>query len=111
MGCSGYGWADNSVGVGGCCGGVLRAVGPEGLLWSAGSVGVQLVLGGASFARRSGPISGCGWGLAARGAYSARGFGFILFVMRWIIPLCLILTEFFPPFSARVETSAQKPLI
>lgn len=59
VGCSGYGWADNSVGVGvccvrrflrtaggpvawpvlgtvgGCCGGVLRAVGPEGLLWSA----------------------------------------------------------------------------
>lgn len=48
--------------VGGCCGGVLRAVGPEGLLWSAGSVGARFVLGGASFARRSGPISGCGWG-------------------------------------------------
>lgn len=44
-------------------------------------------------------------------AYSVRGFGFILFVMRWIIPLCLILIAFFPPFSARVETSAQKPLI
>lgn len=29
--------------VGGCCGGVLRAVGPEGLLWSACSVGVRLV--------------------------------------------------------------------
>lgn len=66
VGCSGYGWADNSVGVvvccvrrflrtaggpvawpvlgtvGGCCWGVLRAVGPEGLLW-AGSVGVRLV--------------------------------------------------------------------
>lgn len=66
VGCSGYGWADNSVGVGvccvrrflrtaggpvawsvlgtvgGCCLGVLRAVGPEGLLW-AGSVGVRLV--------------------------------------------------------------------
>lgn len=66
VGCSGYGWADNSVGVGVCCvrrflrtaggpvawpvlgtvgvccGGVLRAVGPEGLLW-AGSVGVRLV--------------------------------------------------------------------
>ena len=39
--------------VGGCCGGVLRAVGPEGLLWSAGSVGARFVLGGASFARRS----------------------------------------------------------
>ena len=25
-----------------------------------------------------------------------------LFVMRWIIPLCLILTEFFPPFPERV---------
>ena len=46
-----------------------------------------------------------------RGAYSVRGFGFILFVMRWIIPLCLILIAFFPPFLARVETSAQKPLI
>ena len=67
VGCSGYGWADNSVGVGvccvrrflrtaggpvawpvlgtvgGCCGGILRAVGPEGLLWSACSVGVRLV--------------------------------------------------------------------
>lgn len=31
-----------------------------------------------------------------RGAYSVRGFGFILFVMRWRVPLCLILTEFFP---------------
>lgn len=50
-------------------------------------------------------------GVWRRGAYSARGFGFILFVMRWIIPLCLILIAFFPPFSARVETSAQKPLI
>ena len=30
------------------------------------------------------------------GAYSVRGFGFILFVMRWIIPLCLILTAFSP---------------
>lgn len=26
--------------AGGCCGGVLRAVGPEGQLWSACSVGV-----------------------------------------------------------------------
>lgn len=31
-----------------------------------------------------------------RGAYSVRGFGFILFVMRWIVPLCLILTAFSP---------------
>lgn len=31
-------------------------------------------------------------------ACSVRGFGFILFVMRWIVPLCLILTAFFPPF-------------
>lgn len=46
-----------------------------------------------------------------RGAYSVRGFGFILFVMRWIIPLCLILTAFFPPSPERAETSAQKPLI
>lgn len=45
-------------------------------------------------------------------ACSVRGFGFILFVMRWIIPLCLILTAFFPPFpGASAETSAQKPLI
>lgn len=107
--------------VGGCCGGVLRAVGPEGLLWSAGSVGVRLVLGGASFARRSGPISGCGWGrwcawLSVERVFggclgvvvlacSVRGFGFILFVMRWKIPLCLILTAFFPPFpGASAET-------
>ena len=39
-----------------------------------------------------------------RGAYSVRGFGFILFVMRWIIPLCLILTAFFPPSPERAET-------
>ena len=39
-----------------------------------------------------------------RGAYSVRGFGFILFVMRWIIPLCLILTAFFPPSTERAET-------
>lgn len=37
-------------------------------------------------------------------AYSVRGFGFILFVMRWIIPLCLILTAFFPPSPERAET-------
>ena len=64
---------------------VLRAVGPEGLLWSACSEQ---------------------W----RGAHSVRGFGFILFVMRWIIPLCLILTAFFPPSPERAETSARKPL-
>lgn len=44
-------------------------------------------------------------------ARSVRGFGFILFVMRWIIPLCLILTAFFPPSPERAETSARKPLI
>ena len=37
-------------------------------------------------------------------ACSVRGFGFILFVMRWIIPLCLILTAFFPPSPERAET-------
>ena len=37
-------------------------------------------------------------------AYSVRGFGFILFVMRWIVPLCLILTAFFPPSPERAET-------
>lgn len=49
--------------VGGCCGGVLRAVGPEGLLWSACSVGVRLVgwrifyaQVGAYFRARLGPL-------------------------------------------------------
>lgn len=37
-------------------------------------------------------------------ACSVRGFGFILFVMRWIVPLCLILTAFFPPSPERAET-------
>lgn len=46
-----------------------------------------------------------------RGAYSVRGFGFILFVMRWIVPLCLILTAFFPPFPGACRNLAQKPLI
>lgn len=46
-----------------------------------------------------------------RGAYSVRGFGFILFVMRWIIPLCLILIAFFPPFPGACRNLAQKPLI
>lgn len=133
VGCSGYGWADNSVGVGvccvrrflrtvggpvawpvlgtvgGCCGGVLRAVGPEGLLWSACSVGVRLVgwrifcaQVGAYFRARLGP---------GGGAFSVYGFGFILFIMRWIIPLCLILTAFFPPFHGACRNLAQKPLI
>lgn len=88
---------------------VLRAVGPEGLLGGAGSVGVRLVLGGASFARRSGPISGHDWGLAAWCVFCAR-LRVFLFVMRWIIPLCLILTAFFPPSRSAcrnlcVETS------
>lgn len=125
VGCSGYGWADNSVGVGvccvrrflrtaggpvawpvlgtvgGCCGGVLRAVGPEGLLWSAGSVGVRLV-GWRIFCAQVGA------GGVACSVFRLRVF---LFVMRWIVPLCLILTEFFPPSPERAETSAQKPLI
>lgn len=70
---------------------VLRAVGPEGLLWSACSVGVRLV-GWRIFCAQVGPISGYSWGrwyaclsLGAcpvgaweqwRGAYSVRGFGF-----------------------------------
>lgn len=84
----------------------LRACCGARVLWVSG------LLGGASFARRSGPISGCGWGLAAWRVFRVRlgaptagrviGFGFILFVMRWIVPLCLILIAFFPPFSARV---------
>ena len=44
-------------------------------------------------------VSGTAGAAWRRGAYSVRGFGFILFVMRWIIPLCLILIAFFPPFS------------
>ena len=98
--------------------GVLRAVGPEGLLW-AGSVGVRLVgwrifcaQGGAYFQARLGSLvcvvicgrvsGGCLGAVAL--ACSVRGFGFILFVMRWIIPLCLILTAFFPPSPERAET-------
>lgn len=92
----------------------LRACCGARVLWVSG------LSGGASFARRSGPISGYGWGRWCawlsvgacsvgvweqwRGAYSVRGFGFILFVMRWIIPLCLILTAFSP-----LPRSAPKP--
>lgn len=59
-----------------------------------------------------GAYSGHGWGLAAWRVFRVRlgaptagrviGFGFILFVMRWIVPLCLILTEFSPHFPERV---------
>ena len=100
--------------VGGCCGGVLRAVGPEGLLWSACSVGVRLVgwrifcaQVGAYFRARLGPggvarIPGAvGAGGVACSVFRLRVF---LFVMRWIVPLCLILTEFFPPSPERAET-------
>ena len=105
---------------------VLRTVGPEGLLWSACSVGVRLVgwrifcaLVRAYFRARLGSLvcvvicgrvfGGC-LGVVVL-ACSVRGFGFILFVMRWIVPPCLILTAFFPPSPERAETSAQKPLI
>lgn len=149
---------------------VLRTVGPEGLLWSACSVGVRLVgwrifcaqVGAYFRARlgllvcvfvgarpccvsvfclrprsvvwsvRSGPMAP--WrvlrtaavccveripgtaGAWRRGAYSRCGWACYRL---WVypvcyevdkIPLCLILTEFFPPFLARVETSARKPL-
>lgn len=139
----GYCWADNSVGVGVCCvRRFLRTAGAQwrGLFWvQLGAVAgvfcvlsglraccgarvlwVSGLLGGASFARRSGPISGHGWGrwcawLSVERVFggclgvvvlacSVRGFGFILFVMRWIIPLCLILTAFFPPSPERAET-------
>lgn len=143
VGCSGYRWADNSVGVGvccvrrflrtaggpvawpvlgtvgGCCGGVLRAVGSEGLLWSACSVGVRLVgwrifcaqvwayfrvrLGSLVCVVICGRVFGGCLGVVVL-ACSVRGFGFILFVMRWIVPLCLILTAFFPPSPERAET-------
>ena len=67
------------------------------LLCGAGSVGVRLVLGGASFARRSGPISGCGWGLAAWRVFCAR---------LWVYPVCYEVdnsplfnfNRIFPPF-------------
>lgn len=51
-----------------------------------------------------GAYSGCGWGLAAWRVFCAR-LRVFLFVMRWIIPLCLILTAFFPPSPERAETS------
>lgn len=105
---------------------ILRTVGPEGLLWSAGSVGVRLVLGGASFARRSGPISGCGWGRWCawlsvgacpvgvweqwRGVFCAR---------LWVYPVCYEVdssplfnfNHIFPPVPGACRNLAQKPLI
>lgn len=95
------GWAH-----GGVCSVCGRAQWPWRVLRTAGGCGVRGyfwarvrwvsgLLGGASFARRSGPISGCGWGLAAWRVFCARLRGF-LFVMRWIVPLCLILTAFSP---------------
>ena len=57
------------------------------------------------FLLRSGPccvarIPGAvGVGGVACSVFRLRVF---LFVMRWIVPLCLILTEFFPPFPERV---------
>ena len=50
------------------------------------------------------------FGSSGVGVFCAR-FRVFLFVMRWIVPLCLILTAFFPLLGARAETSAQKPLI
>lgn len=50
------------------------------------------------------------FGSSGVGAFCVR-LRVFLFVMRWIVPLCLILTAFFPPSPERVETSAQKPLI
>ena len=81
---SGGGWAPPYLCVwsGHLAAGRFLCTAPGGLWPLAYSV-CAWVLCGAFFARRSGPISGHGWGLW-RGAYSVRGFGFILFVMRWI---------------------------
>lgn len=103
---------------------VLRAVGPVG--WR-GFCGCPACFGwhifcaqvGAYFRVRLGSLvcvvifgrvsGGCLGAVAL--ACSVRGFGFILFVMRWIVPLCLILTAFFPPFPGACRNLAQKPLI
>lgn len=44
-----------------------------------------------------GAYSGCGWTPLLLGVLSASG-------LRWIVPLCLILTAFFPPSPERAET-------
>ena len=79
------GWAH-----GGVCSVCGRAQWPWRVLRTAGVAGVRGylwarvrwvsgLLGGASFARRSGPISGLGWGLAAWRVFCAR---------LWVYPVC-----------------------
>lgn len=99
--CFGYSW--------GLLRGVLRAVGPEGLLWSACSVGVRLVgwrifcaQVGAYFRVRLGP------GGVARILRAASGF-----------PVCYEVdssplfnfNRIFPPFPGACRNLVQKPLI
>lgn len=93
LGSSGVGAFCVRARLGSCCAGVF--------LLRSGPCCVARILGAVGRP----PIYACGLGIWRRGAYSVRGFGFILFVMRWIVPLCLILTAFFPPFpGASAET-------
>ena len=48
-------------------------------------------------------------GSSGVGVFCAR-LRVFLFVMRWIVPLCLILTAFFPPFPGACRNLARKPL-
>ena len=50
------------------------------------------------------------FGSSGVGVFCAR-FRVFLFVMRWIIPLCLILTAFFPPFPECVPKPLRRNLL
>lgn len=96
------GWAH-----GGVCSVCGRAQWPWRVLRTAGAAGVRVYF----WARVRWVLGSSGVGafcvrarLGAPTAGRVIGFGFILFVMRWIIPLCLILTAFFPPSPERAET-------
>ena len=75
--------------VGVCCGGVLRAVGPEGLLWSACSVGVRLV-GWSIFCAQVGAYFQARLGSLVCVVIFGRVFGGCLGVVAWRV-LCAAL--------------------
>lgn len=83
------GWAH-----GGVCSVCGRAQWPWRILRTAGVAGVR----GYFWARVRWVL-----GSSGVGAFCVRARVF-LFVLRWIVPLCLILTAFFPPSPERAET-------
>lgn len=90
------GWAH-----GGVCSAYVRAQWPWRVLRTAGVAGVR----GYLWARVRWVLGSSGVGV-----FCAR-LRVFLFVMRWIVPLCLILTAFSPPFPGACRNLAQKPLI